>query len=246
MTNKKSDRPRRNASSTRLIILVLFLVVVGAGCIYEFAFARPQFQSAWEKIKTVDASSKSGEKTSEDIEELMGRAPAAIDESQHEECIVHTYRWPSGLLVKSHYIHVVFTKLKPGLVETRPELEGKLFYLSAAADMPLDPDDNFPLEKETILMSMNPPGLSMGGGGGSQRPPTSTDSDDSKGEGDEEGDGNDDQAATSDEGDSEEPATDDQSGDEESGDSGSGESAEDETPAGESDDDKQADDKGGG
>ena len=33
------------------VLLLLFLLVIGAGCIYEFAFARPEFQAAWEKIE---------------------------------------------------------------------------------------------------------------------------------------------------------------------------------------------------
>ncbi|MGI9519322.1 MAG: hypothetical protein ACR2NP_19885 [Pirellulaceae bacterium] len=239
MTNEQTDQQQqqtRKGSSARLIILVLFLIVVGAGCIFEFAYARPQFQSAWEKIKSVDASSKSGEKTSEDIQSLMGREPAAIDETLHDECVVHTYRWPSGLLFKSHYIHVVFTKLKPGLVEKKPDLKGKLFYLSAAADMPLDVEENFPKEKETIVMNMNPPNLNIGGGAGA-RPPTPPRNND--GDDDEEAGGDkessEEESSTEETGEQQEPAT---------GETSDEDAADEKSDGDKSDDDQNADDEG--
>ena len=108
----RKPRTSRNASSTRLVILLVVLVVVGIGCAYEFSVARPAYSAAWDEIKTIDASSDSSNYTSKNIAELIGE-PAAVDDSYRSDCVIHTYRWPSGLLVKNHEIHIVFTKLSP-------------------------------------------------------------------------------------------------------------------------------------
>lgn len=165
MSQSEKQNTDRGGSSTRLTVLLLFLLVVGAGCIYEFAFARPAYQTAWEKIRKVDESKTSSEHTSEQILEMMGQEPFRVAEDLHDECVVHTYRWRSGLLVKNHDIHVVFTKLNPILLEKRPDLEGKLYYYSASAGQPLDLDANFPQEKQTLVENLNAPMMSVGGGG---------------------------------------------------------------------------------
>lgn len=166
MSKSQIQASNRQGSSTRLTVLLLFLLVVGAGCIYEFAFARPEYQEAWDKVRKVDESPDSSEYTSEQIQEMMGQEPFRTDDSLHENCVVHTYRWRSGLLVKNHDIHVVYTKLNPMLLEKNPELKGKLYYYSASAGQPLDLDTNFPQEKTTIVENLNPPMMSIGGGGG--------------------------------------------------------------------------------
>ena len=164
MTNKMNSRKvLRHGSSTRLTILVVFLIIVGIGCIFEFTYARPQFQAAWEEIKTIDGSADSGEYTSEKVEKLIGKKPVRIDENMHDDCVVHTYRWRSGLLVKNHDIHVVYTKLKKGIEKLNPKYKGRVYYFSASAGQPLDPIENFPLEKESIVINLNPPQI-MGGG----------------------------------------------------------------------------------
>lgn len=75
MVSSRNLTSKRTASSTRLTVLLLFLLVVGVGCIYEFAFARPSFQAAWEKIQKIDQSRDSSNKTAAEIEELMGAPP---------------------------------------------------------------------------------------------------------------------------------------------------------------------------
>ena len=164
-STETGKRTARHGKSARLVILLLFLVVVGAGCIYEFSVARPAFQEAWEKIRKVDEGPTSSEFTSEQIQEMMGRPPANTDDSLHDECVVETYRWPSGMLVKSHDIHIVYTKLKKAIEESQPKLKGKLYYYSASAGQPLDLDNNFPQERQTIVINLNAPTPSMGGGG---------------------------------------------------------------------------------
>lgn len=204
---KKLDRKKSSSlnqrksrgASTRLIVLLLLLVVVAAGCIYEFSVARPTFQSAWDKIQQIDNGTmeidgeriEPSEITSKQVQELLGQAPANVDETIHEDCVVETYRWPSGMVVKNHDIHIVYTKLKDGLVETKPELKGKYFYYSASAGQPLDLDDNFPPEKRTIVVNLNAPALA--GLSGSPRPSRNNAEDDAekKGKSEEESSGED-------------------------------------------------------
>ena len=183
MTRRQFHIKPRRASSSRLTVLLLFLVVVGAGCIYEFAFARPSYQKAWDQIRKIDKSPTSSEYTASNIEELMDRAPHRVDDTLHEDCIVHTFRWRSGLLVKNHDIHVVFTKLNDALIEKRPELKNELYYYSASAGQPLDMVSNFPVEKKTIVQNLNPPNMGLAG----TAPPQNQTDDDESGD-DESGD----------------------------------------------------------
>ena len=163
----RKPRTSRNASSTRLVILLVVLVIVGIGCAYEFSVARPAYSAAWDEIKTIDASSDSSNYTSKNIAELIGE-PAAVDDSYRSDCVIHTYRWPSGLLVKNHEIHIVFTKLSPllskKLAESGDERATDLYYYSAVAGQSLDPEANFPIKQKTIVQNLNPPPVSMGGG----------------------------------------------------------------------------------
>ena len=184
MVSSRNLTSKRTASSTRLTVLLLFLLVVGVGCIYEFAFARPSFQAAWEKIQKIDQSRDSSNKTAAEIEELMGRPPFRTSEDVHEDCVVQTYRWQSGLLVKNHDIHIVYTKLTKQLEDLRPELKGTLYYYSASAGQPLDMDLNFPKEKQTIVENLNAPMMSLGGA----PPPGRQQGEDKKGEDDKQAD----------------------------------------------------------
>lgn len=157
---------RRQASSTRLTILLVVLFILGMGCIYEFSIARPAYSAAWDEIKKIDASSESSNFTSEKITELIGE-PDSIDPSYRDDCVVHTYRWPSGLLVKNHEIHVVFTKNNPQLSK-KLEAIGKaykpsFYYYSAVAGRALDLENNFPIRKNTIIQNLNPPPVTMAG-----------------------------------------------------------------------------------
>lgn len=163
----RKPRTSRNASSTRLIILLAVLVIVGIGCAYEFGVARPAFTSAWDEIRKIDGSSSSSNYTSESIVELIGE-PVSVEDEYRDDCVIHTYRWPSGLLVKNHEIHIVFTKLNPRLskklAESGDDRATDLFYYSAVANQSLDPEANFPIKKKTIVQNLNPPPVSMGGG----------------------------------------------------------------------------------
>ncbi len=177
-------RAKARGAASRLIVLLLFLVVVGAGCIYEFAVARPTFQAAWEKIQQIDDGTmeidgermEPSEITSLQIQEMLGREPFKVDNELHKECRVETYRWPSGMVLKNHDIHIVYTKLNDAIQEKQPKLKDKFFYYSASAGQPLDLEQNFPKEKQTLVVNLNPPQISMGGGppggggqGGQQR-----------------------------------------------------------------------------
>ena len=119
------------------------------------------------EIKTIDASSDSSNYTSKNIAELIGE-PAVVNDSYRSDCVIHTYRWPSGLLVKNHEIHIVFTKLSPllskKLAESGDERATDLYYYSAVAGQSLDPEANFPIKQKTIVQNLNPPPVSMGGG----------------------------------------------------------------------------------
>ena len=163
----RKPRTSRNASSTRLVILLGVLVIVGIGCAYEFSVARPAYSSAWDEIKKIDASRNSSNYTSDSIKELIGE-PASVIDDYRDDCVIYTYRWPSGLLVKNHEIHVVFTKLNPllskKLAENGDERATALYYYSAVAGQGLDPDANFPKKQNTIVQNLNPPPVSMGGG----------------------------------------------------------------------------------
>ena len=225
----------RQASSTRLTVLLLFLLVVGAGCIYEFAFARPKFQAAWEEIQKIDQSRDSSNFTAEQIEELMQQAPHRVDADVHPECVVHTYRWPSGLLVKNHDIHIVYTKLNEKLLSHRPELKGQLYYYSASAGQPLDLDLNFPKDKQTIVENLNAPMMAMGGGA---PPPARQGGADKKGDEEKQDDG---EAAAPDD---EKQSDDDKKSDDDDKKSDDDDKKSDDDEKQSGDDDKQSDNDG--
>lgn len=164
LTQKPSSH--RTASSTRLTVLLIVLFILGIGCIYEFAVARPAYSAAWDEIKKIDASSDSSNFTSEKITKLIGE-PASIDPNYRDDCVVHTYRWPSGLLVKNHEIHIVFTKNNPQLSKkleaSNKAYEPSFYYYSAVAGRALDLENNFPIVKNTIIQNLNPPPVTMAG-----------------------------------------------------------------------------------
>ena len=164
MSATKRPRNNRKGSSTRLTLLLVLLLIVGLGCAYEFGVARPNYQKAWEAVKVIDNDSDPSNFTSEDIDEAIGQEAFKTDDSLREDCIVKTYRWQSGLLVKNHDIHIVFTKFSPLMIKRNPELEDIYHYYSAVAGQPLDPKLNFPIQKETIVQNLNPPPVNMGGG----------------------------------------------------------------------------------
>ena len=164
MSATKKPRINRKGSSTRLTLRLVLLLIVGLGCAYEFGVARPNYQTAWEAVKVIDNDSDPSNFTSKDIDEEIGQEAFRTDDSMREDCIVKTYRWRSGLLVKNHDIHIVFSKFPPLMIERNPDLEGVYHYYSAVAGQPLDPELNFPIQKETIVQNLNPPPVNMGGG----------------------------------------------------------------------------------
>ena len=157
---------QRKASSTRLTILLIVLVILGIGCIYEFSVARPAYTTAWNEIRKIDASRDSSNYTNKKITELIGE-PVSINPNYRDDCVVYTYRWPSGLLVKNHEIHIVFTKNNPQLskkLEANVKgYEPSFYYYSAVAGRALDLEKNFPLQQETIIQNLNPPPVTMAG-----------------------------------------------------------------------------------
>jgi hypothetical protein len=150
----------RNAIAARQVILFLVLAIVGAGGVYEFAFARPAFMAAWKQIEGIDESNDSGTFTAEKIEKLINRKPAFCDESK-DNLEIRTYRWRSGLLFKNHEIFVVYTKILPAIVKENPKYENDRYYFSASAGTPIT-EANLPAERTTLVFNRNPP--SMGGG----------------------------------------------------------------------------------
>ncbi len=161
----KKPETNRNASSTRLTILLLVLLILSIGCIYEFSVARPAYNAAWDEIKKIDAAGDSSNYTSEHIRELIGE-PVSVNETFRSDSVVYTYRWPSGLLVKNHEVKIVFTKINPLLslksAESAENRVPTLYYYSAVAGQPLDPEANFPTVKKTIVQNLNPPPVVMG------------------------------------------------------------------------------------
>ncbi len=169
----KKSKVNRNASSTRLTILLLVLLILSIGCVYEFFVARPAYNAAWDEIKKIDASGDSSNYTSEHVRELIGE-PVSVNDTIRSDSVVYTYRWPSGLLVKNHEVKVVFTKINPLLsAQSAKNVENQvptLYYYSAVAGQPLDLEANFPTVKKTIVQNLNPPPVVLGDGPGLLRP----------------------------------------------------------------------------
>ncbi len=147
---------QRTASVARQTVLVILLLAVGAAFAYDKLVATPQWKAAWDKIKDVDAGGKAGSTTNEDIQELMGRAPATTDASR-SDVFIEKFSWRGGLLFNTHDIYVVYAKPKVKQAE-----DAKKFYYSASAGQPPS-DANFPL-KTAVHMNLNPSPLMAGGG----------------------------------------------------------------------------------
>ncbi len=148
---------RRHGIVFRQVLLFLILVIVVGAGVYEFAYARPAFQAAWNEIQAIEESDEVVSITPEEIESRIGRQPFLVEEAPGN-LEIRTYAWRSGLVFRYHVIRVVYTKNLPILVNRKPELADDRYFHSASANS----KPELPEEKISIVRNLNPPQMAGG------------------------------------------------------------------------------------
>ena len=102
----EEQSPQKNKASTiRTIVLVGFLVVLGAALAYDFAVARPAHKKSFDEVGDMVEEGK----TMDDVHELIGKDPIET-RSNKQDITIEKYSWRSGLLVTTHIFYVTYDR----------------------------------------------------------------------------------------------------------------------------------------
>lgn len=113
-----AEKPKKRAASkvrTGILIVVLLVALAAAG--YEFAIARPQWQSASETLG--DWAEQALPKTIEDAHKELGKQPSETRTT--DEFIMEKYEWRSGLVFRTHKLYVTYGVQAKEIQRTDPE-----------------------------------------------------------------------------------------------------------------------------
>jgi len=114
-TNSATSAPM-SAARKRQTVLFIILILGLISMFWEFRVAKPKHEQAWEAIQKMIATnySKAGEvtNTNEDVEKLLGKAPAGTIPKEYQA--VEIYKWRRGLPVMAYTIHVLYKKKEDG------------------------------------------------------------------------------------------------------------------------------------
>ena len=106
-----ASTPPARKGSRRQKILILALILMVGGLIYDRKVARPGSQQAYDTAlelvdKNVESSADSEPVTNEAVHAAFGKQPSRLVEE--EDYMIETFSWRRGLLVLSYDVHVVY------------------------------------------------------------------------------------------------------------------------------------------
>lgn len=172
----------------RQVILVVVLLAVVAGGVYEYAFARPAYSDAQNKVVKLSEQSDASNLTDVDIHKELGVEPSAEEIIENRQTKIETYAYARGLPFMNFKMYVWYKKSKQRVSEPgeEPKYEEKWFFTSFKAGERPGDSDLPPVKEGPKLYEGDPPvlgDLAIGGGrsGNDFERPT--------GNGDEEGNG---------------------------------------------------------
>jgi len=125
-----ASTPPARKGSRRQKILILALILMVGGLIYDRQVARPSSQQAYDKAlelvdKNVMTAADGESVTNQAVQAAFGKKPSKLVET--EDYTIETFRWRRGLLVLSYDVNVVYAHedgrlvLKNALLNKMPE-----------------------------------------------------------------------------------------------------------------------------
>ena len=104
------SRPAKSGSFRQIVLILILLLMIG-GLLYDRKVARPGSQQGYNTAlvlvkKNADASADSEPVTNEAVHAALGKQPSKLVEEK--DYTIETFSWRRGLLVLSYDLHIVY------------------------------------------------------------------------------------------------------------------------------------------